>query len=115
MSKSGSRYGRRCNWFKIHCLLQEQQLQQQQQQQHHHQQQQLQQTNQHSVLGGGLGLVASKKPWEYVKNAAALLDIDNNNAPGIERKSASPPYSVTQGQSKLPTVLLFGRPCGPIY
>lgn len=25
MSKSGSRYGRRSNWFKIHCLLQEQQ------------------------------------------------------------------------------------------
>ncbi|XP_066250228.1 protein embryonic gonad-like isoform X1 [Euwallacea similis] len=32
MSKSGSRYGRRSNWFKIHCLLQQQQ---QQQQQHH--------------------------------------------------------------------------------
>uniref|UniRef100_A0A182PAT9 Nuclear receptor domain-containing protein n=1 Tax=Anopheles epiroticus TaxID=199890 RepID=A0A182PAT9_9DIPT len=31
MSKSGSRYGRRSNWFKIHCLLQEQQHQQQQQ------------------------------------------------------------------------------------
>ncbi|XP_064110091.1 zygotic gap protein knirps-like [Macrobrachium nipponense] len=26
MSKSGSRYGRRSNWFKIHCLLQEQTL-----------------------------------------------------------------------------------------
>lgn len=26
MSKSGSRYGRRSNWFKIHCLLQEQNL-----------------------------------------------------------------------------------------
>ncbi|XP_050533125.1 protein embryonic gonad-like isoform X2 [Daktulosphaira vitifoliae] len=25
MSKSGSRYGRRSNWFKMHCLLQEQQ------------------------------------------------------------------------------------------
>ncbi|KAE8743247.1 Knirps-like isoform B [Frankliniella occidentalis] len=36
MSKSGSRYGRRSNWFKIHCLLQEQQHQHQQQ----HQQQQ---------------------------------------------------------------------------
>jgi hypothetical protein len=32
MSKSGSRYGRRSNWFKIHCLLQEQQQHQQQQQ-----------------------------------------------------------------------------------
>ncbi|CAH1372815.1 hypothetical protein MTP99_014255 [Tenebrio molitor] len=30
MSKSGSRYGRRSNWFKIHCLLQEQQQQHQQ-------------------------------------------------------------------------------------
>ncbi|XP_017489148.1 PREDICTED: knirps-related protein [Rhagoletis zephyria] len=29
MSKSGSRYGRRSNWFKIHCLLQEQHQQQQ--------------------------------------------------------------------------------------
>lgn len=27
MSKSGSRYGRRSNWFKIHCLIQEQQQQ----------------------------------------------------------------------------------------
>merc|ERR1712226_179590 len=25
MSKSGSRYGRRSNWFKIHCLMQNQQ------------------------------------------------------------------------------------------
>ncbi|XP_060535562.1 probable nuclear hormone receptor HR3 isoform X2 [Cylas formicarius] len=32
MSKSGSRYGRRSNWFKIHCLLQQQQQQQVQQQ-----------------------------------------------------------------------------------
>lgn len=30
MSKSGSRFGRRSNWFKIHCLLQEQQHQHQQ-------------------------------------------------------------------------------------
>lgn len=29
MSKSGSRFGRRSNWFKIHCLLQEQQQQHQ--------------------------------------------------------------------------------------
>ncbi|XP_076246974.1 knirps-related protein [Calliopsis andreniformis] len=33
MSKSGSRYGRRSNWFKIHCLMQEQQQQQQHYQQ----------------------------------------------------------------------------------
>ncbi|KAF7996457.1 hypothetical protein HCN44_002089 [Aphidius gifuensis] len=50
MSKSGSRYGRRSNWFKIHCLLQEQQQQQQQhhqQQHHHHHQQQQHQQQQH--------------------------------------------------------------------
>lgn len=41
MSKSGSRYGRRSNWFKIHCLLQQQQ--QQEQQQHLEQQMQQQQ------------------------------------------------------------------------
>uniref|UniRef100_A0A182PAT8 Nuclear receptor domain-containing protein n=1 Tax=Anopheles epiroticus TaxID=199890 RepID=A0A182PAT8_9DIPT len=34
MSKSGSRYGRRSNWFKIHCLLQEQQQAAQQQGNH---------------------------------------------------------------------------------
>lgn len=39
MSKNGSRYGRRSNWFKIHCLLQEQQQQREQQQQHHQSQQ----------------------------------------------------------------------------
>jgi nuclear receptor subfamily 0 group A len=39
MSKNGSRYGRRSNWFKIHCLLQEQQQQREQQQQHQQQSQ----------------------------------------------------------------------------
>ncbi|KAJ8866330.1 hypothetical protein PR048_032173 [Dryococelus australis] len=53
MSKSGSRYGRRSNWFKIHCLLQEQQQQQQHQQ---HQQQQV--TSQHKQSAGGpLGML----------------------------------------------------------
>ncbi|XP_011161395.1 knirps-related protein [Solenopsis invicta] len=49
MSKSGSRYGRRSNWFKIHCLLQQQQQQEQQQQQQLEQQMQqpLQQRQQH--------------------------------------------------------------------
>lgn len=35
MSKNGSRYGRRSNWFKIHCLLQEQQQAREQQAQNH--------------------------------------------------------------------------------
>ncbi|XP_022173226.1 protein embryonic gonad-like [Myzus persicae] len=61
MSKSGSRYGRRSNWFKIHCLLQEQQQQHHQnhnnnnnqhhqQLPHHHQQLQQQQQQQHQQL-----------------------------------------------------------------
>ncbi|XP_065349425.1 zygotic gap protein knirps-like [Cloeon dipterum] len=41
MSKSGSRYGRRSNWFKIHCLLQEQATAAAAARQHHQQQQQL--------------------------------------------------------------------------
>lgn len=36
MSKSGSRYGRRSNWFKIHCLLQDQQQKQLQQSQNNY-------------------------------------------------------------------------------
>lgn len=48
MSKSGSRYGRRSNWFKIHCLLQQQQ-QQEQQQQLEQQIQQLEQEQQQSL------------------------------------------------------------------
>lgn len=84
MSKSGSRYGRRSNWFKIHCLLQEQQLQQQQ----HHQQ--LQQQTQ-------VGL-QTKKPWEYGKNAT-LLDIDNNNT-SSEATSESPPFTIPHGLMK---------------
>ncbi|CAG9857647.1 unnamed protein product [Phyllotreta striolata] len=51
MSKSGSRYGRRSNWFKIHCLLQEQQQQQQLQQQ---QQQQHQQTGSNVMAAANL-------------------------------------------------------------
>lgn len=77
MSKSGSRYGRRSNWFKIHCLLQEQQLQQQ-----HHQQTQVGQQ--------------TKKPWEYGKTTA-LLDIDNNTS--SEPTSESPPFTVPHAMS----------------
>lgn len=91
MSKSGSRYGRRSNWFKIHCLLQEQLQQQQNQQQHPHQQTQLNID------------VVDKKPWEYAKNAATLLDIDNNNMPNDHVKSQSPSFfPISQGLVKAP-------------
>lgn len=61
MSKSGSRYGRRSNWFKIHCLLQDQgnmQLQQQHQQQLHQQQQQQQQA--HPTSDNGIPSIATQ-------------------------------------------------------
>lgn len=99
MSKSGSRYGRRSNWFKIHCLLQEQQ------QHHQHHQQQHQQHPQNSPrqpagLGGaGIGLHFQQQsaltgaggrpslepsrtpppPWADVKHHLRL-DVDNNNS-----------------------------------
>lgn len=65
MSKSGSRYGRRSNWFKIHCLLQEQQQHHQ-----HPNQQQLQHTPQHpshqTVTGftGAMGLHFQQQPHQ---------------------------------------------------
>lgn len=61
MSKSGSRYGRRSNWFKIHCLLQEQQ-----------------QNQQHAVLP------AKNKVWDGLsypgKHLPNVMDMDNNNS-----------------------------------
>ncbi|XP_025406774.1 protein embryonic gonad-like [Sipha flava] len=95
MSKSGSRYGRRSNWFKIHCLLQEQQHHQQHRSQQHQQQhQQLQHRSvgvglhfqQHSVAGRTppLPLPPSLPPppppsWADVKHHMRL-DADNNNS-----------------------------------
>ncbi|XP_027851952.2 protein embryonic gonad-like [Aphis gossypii] len=106
MSKSGSRYGRRSNWFKIHCLLQEQQQHhhhhnnnsQHQQQQHPHQQQQhshQQQQQQHrpsaglhfqqqSAAGCRMSLDQGRTPplppmWADVKHHLRL-DADNNNS-----------------------------------
>ncbi|XP_075225685.1 uncharacterized protein LOC142326839 [Lycorma delicatula] len=63
MSKSGSRYGRRSNWFKIHCLLQEQQQ------------------NQHTAVKPGKG-------WDGVAfHGKHILDIDNNNTPNTKDSS----------------------------
>ncbi|XP_021928268.1 zygotic gap protein knirps-like isoform X2 [Zootermopsis nevadensis] len=82
MSKSGSRYGRRSNWFKIHCLLQEQQQQQQQQQQH---------TGSNPVLREPLSSKNSKMLplWEGLSphfhevkqpfHLPSVVDVDNNN------------------------------------
>ncbi|XP_003248994.1 protein embryonic gonad-like [Acyrthosiphon pisum] len=105
MSKSGSRYGRRSNWFKIHCLLQEQQQQHHHQHNNnnnnnnsnhhqqlpHHQQQQplahhrqsagLQHFQQQSAAGCRLSLEHGRTPplWADVKHHLRL-DADNNNS-----------------------------------
>ncbi|RZF48221.1 hypothetical protein LSTR_LSTR006188 [Laodelphax striatellus] len=73
MSKSGSRYGRRSNWFKIHCLLQEQQ-------QSHH------------ASGGKQAMV-----WEGVQFPGKhIQDVDNNNSVVStdmkDQRSVSPSY-----------------------
>lgn len=96
MSKSGSRYGRRSNWFKIHCLLQEQQQQHHQHQQHQqhphqhptqHPQHQPStgvhfQQQQHSASGCRMSLEPGRTPpplWTDVKHHLRL-DADNNNS-----------------------------------
>lgn len=86
MSKSGSRYGRRSNWFKIHCLLQEQQQNQ-------------------------LPMVTTKgKGWEglpfHGKSIYGSMDLDNNNSTSVkdvqERCSVSP-MMVHPGYSSMET------------
>ena len=72
MSKSGSRYGRRSNWFKIHCLLQEQQEKQQQQQQN----------------GEGLPLSPSMSPYSFGGSANMFL---SSKAQDEDLKTVSTP------------------------
>ncbi|XP_029044547.1 knirps-related protein-like [Osmia bicornis bicornis] len=83
MSKSGSRYGRRSNWFKIHCLLQEQQ-QQQQQQQHHYQQnlpsQQLAQ-QQRKPMSPPIGIHPGQRKDDVLM--LGLDDYKNSTSPSI--------------------------------
>nr|XP_012144424.1 PREDICTED: knirps-related protein-like [Megachile rotundata] len=83
MSKSGSRYGRRSNWFKIHCLLQEQQ-QQQQQQQHHYQQnlpsQQLT-PQQRKPMSPPIGIHAGQRKDDVLM--LGLDDYKNSTSPSI--------------------------------
>ncbi|XP_023022238.1 knirps [Leptinotarsa decemlineata] len=96
MSKSGSRYGRRSNWFKIHCLLQEQQQQQQQQANMNAQQQGIKHPQKtpplpHPSLGMGLlGMSAFPPPLLHLpktKEELMLLGLDEY------KHSASPSVS----------------------
>ncbi|CAK9816771.1 Knirps-related protein [Anthophora plagiata] len=81
MSKSGSRYGRRSNWFKIHCLLQEQQ-QQQQQQQHYQQNLPNQQlTQQRKPMSPPIGIHTGQRKDDVLM--LGLDDYKNSTSPSI--------------------------------
>ncbi|XP_006620399.1 knirps-related protein-like [Apis dorsata] len=79
MSKSGSRYGRRSNWFKIHCLLQEQQQQQQQ----HYQQTLSNQplTPQRKPMSPPIGLHPGQRKDDVLM--LGLDDYKNSTSPSI--------------------------------
>lgn len=82
MSKSGSRYGRRSNWFKIHCLLQEQQ-----------QQAAAAQGNQKAPPSNNLNMLSQLGGFPYHRQATKeelmLLGLDEYS----KRPSASPSVS----------------------
>uniref|UniRef100_A0A182NDL6 Protein embryonic gonad n=1 Tax=Anopheles dirus TaxID=7168 RepID=A0A182NDL6_9DIPT len=88
MSKSGSRYGRRSNWFKIHCLLQEQQ--QQQQQQHQQQQQQKACNNNNNNSNGNSASYCNNN-----NNTNATINSTSNE--NSSNSTGSPGLSISNG------------------
>ena len=79
MSKSGSRYGRRSNWFKIHCLLQEQQLQQQQQAGNNPTLREPLTNKNSKMLPLWDGLSAHHPDVKQPHHLPTMMDVDNNN------------------------------------
>lgn len=79
MSKSGSRYGRRSNWFKIHCLLQEQQAAAQQ---HANNQK-------NSIASNMIGASQSFQPRHPTKEELMMFGIEDY----YKQSSASPSIS----------------------
>ncbi|KAJ9590222.1 hypothetical protein L9F63_016672, partial [Diploptera punctata] len=79
MSKSGSRYGRRSNWFKIHCLLQEQQLQQQQQAGNNPALREPLVTKNSKMLSLWDGIPAHHPDIKQPHHIPTMMDADNNN------------------------------------
>ncbi|XP_030241967.1 knirps-related protein, partial [Drosophila navojoa] len=92
MSKSGSRYGRRSNWFKIHCLLQEQQQQAVAAMAAHHNSQQAGAAGNAAIGGASNGCV---KPGGPASSAAAaalgMLGHATGGYPGLY--ATGPPRS----------------------
>ncbi|XP_055855556.1 protein embryonic gonad [Episyrphus balteatus] len=85
MSKSGSRYGRRSNWFKIHCLLQEQQ-------------------SQHQQHGSALGnnsqqMTSNLEQLNHIhQQLQARQTYQDKTNPSIKTANLSPPAPLTQQQ-----------------
>ncbi|BFF97365.1 knirps-related protein [Drosophila madeirensis] len=82
MSKSGSRYGRRSNWFKIHCLLQEQQQQAVAAMAAHHNSQQAGGGGQSGGPGGMGGMPNGVKGMSSQGSAAAAAALGMLGHPG---------------------------------
>ncbi|CAB3382739.1 Hypothetical predicted protein [Cloeon dipterum] len=92
MSKSGSRYGRRSNWFKIHCLLQEQ-------------------SNNNNTIPQ-----ASPSPSSLLGGDSSSKPVKNHN----DNSSSSWSPSSLPAQKKVcdsppPAAPLMQRPMGPLF
>ena len=127
MSKSGSRYGRRSNWFKIHCLMQ---------QSMQHNQQQQQQRSQHHVMAAAMAAASSNspsspptssslsptsppsRPWSIPKSEPKNSKEDRAESPDMESPTMVPrPLAASTGlASSLSTVPLTSllQPLSPI-
>ncbi|XP_064541081.1 knirps-related protein [Drosophila montana] len=91
MSKSGSRYGRRSNWFKIHCLLQEQQQQAVAAMAAHHNSQQAGAGGNATVGGASNGCVKTMAGVSAPSAAAAALGMLGHAAGGYPGLYATGP------------------------
>ncbi|XP_023180148.2 knirps-related protein [Drosophila hydei] len=92
MSKSGSRYGRRSNWFKIHCLLQEQQQQAVAAMAAHHNSQQAGAAGNTAMGGASNGCVKAGVPASSAAAAAlGMLGHATGGYPGLY--ATGPPRS----------------------
>ncbi|KAG9430830.1 knirps-related protein [Apis mellifera carnica] len=118
MSKSGSRYGRRSNWFKIHCLLQEQQQQQQQQQQHYQQTLSNQPlTPQRKPMSPPIGLHPGQRKDDVLM--LGLDDYKNSTSPALappNRTTATAPWKYPREERPSQAIQasdLSTRSCNP--
>ena len=123
MSKSGSRYGRRSNWFKIHCLMQ-------QSMQH------TQQRSQHAMAAAAMAAASSNgpaspptsmslsptsppsRPWSIPKNESKEMKDDRAESPDLESPTMVPraltsTTSLAPSFSSVPLTSLL-QPLSPI-